>query len=55
MLSEDKEKKLIELFVALDDFCLALYEWQSKQATKWQAVTNKPVMSDSELLTVLVF
>jgi hypothetical protein len=55
MLSEDKEKKLIELFIALDDFCLALYQWQSKQATKWQTITNKPVMSDSELLTVLVF
>jgi len=55
MLSEDKEKKLIELFIALDDFCLALYQWQSKQAVGPQAATNKPVMSDSELLTVLVF
>jgi hypothetical protein len=55
MLSEDKEKKLIELFIALDDFCLALYDWQSKQAAKPKAATNKPVMSDSELLTVLVF
>jgi len=26
MLSEDKEKELIELFVALDDFCLAFYQ-----------------------------
>jgi hypothetical protein len=55
MLSEDKEKKLIELFVALDDFCLALYAWQSKQVSVATATVNKPIMSDSELLTVLVF
>jgi hypothetical protein len=55
MLSEDKEKKLIELFMALDDFCLALYQWQSKQAPKRKVSPNQPIMSDSELLTVLVF
>lgn len=55
MLSEDKEKKLIELFIALDDFCLALYQWQSKQAVRFTAPVNKPLMGDSELLTVLVF
>jgi len=55
MLSEDKEKKLLELFIALDEFCLALYEWQNKQTAKPRAATNKPTMSDSELLTILVF
>ncbi len=55
MLSEDKEKKLIELFIALDDFCLALYQWQGKQAAQPKAAVNKPLMRDSELLTVLVF
>ncbi len=55
MLSEDKEKKLIELFIALDDFCLALYAWQSRQKLGQQAPAKEPFMSDSELLTVLVF
>jgi len=55
MLSEDKEKKLIEMFIALDDFCLSLYKWQSKQSDLPQVPANKPVMSDSERLTVLVF
>lgn len=55
MLSEDKEKKLIELFMALDDFCLALYQWQSKQSPLRKVSPNQPIMSDSELLTVLVF
>ena len=41
--------------MALDDFCPALYEWQSKQAVKPKAAINIPLMSDSELLTVLVF
>ena len=54
MLSEDKEKKLIELFIALDDFCLALYEWQSKQVPRAKVAAKVPLMSDSELLTVLV-
>ncbi|QNF31387.1 IS982 family transposase (plasmid) [Adhaeribacter swui] len=55
MLSEDKEKKLIELFIALDDFCLALYAWQAKQVPIRKVSVHKPVMSDSELLTILVF
>ena len=55
MLSEDKEKKLIELFIALDDFCLALYDWLRAQTANPSAPTNKPVMRDSELLAVLVF
>jgi len=28
MLTQDKENKLIELFIALDDFCLALGQWK---------------------------
>ncbi len=31
MLSEDKENKLIELFISLDDFCNVLEEWKSHQ------------------------
>ena len=55
MLSEDKENKLIELFICLDDFCLALEEWKSHQPQFQHSVTNHPLMSDSEMLTILVF
>lgn len=31
MFSKDKENKLIEPFICLDDFCIALEEWKSRQ------------------------
>lgn len=55
MLSEDKENKLIELFICLDDFCIALEEWKSHQPKFQYSITNHPVMNDSEMLTILVF
>jgi hypothetical protein len=55
MLSEDKENKLIELFICLDDFCIALEEWKSRQPRFQISLTNHPIMSDSEMLTILVF
>lgn len=55
MLSEDKENKLIELFICLDDFCITLEEWKSFQPQFQHSVTNQPLMSDSEMLTILVF
>ena len=55
MLSEDKENKLIELFIYLDDFCIALEEWKSLQPQFQGSVTNHPVMSDSEMLAILVY
>jgi len=55
MLSEDKENKLIELFICLDDFCIALEEWKSLQPQFSYALTRQPALSDSEMLTILVF
>lgn len=55
MLSEDKENKLIELFVCIDDFCQALEEWKKHQPQFAGKPTNCPVMSDSEMLTIFVY
>jgi hypothetical protein len=55
MLTQDKEARLILLFVELDDFCIALENWKKTQPSFQGSVTRKPVMSDSELLSILVF
>ena len=55
MLSEDKENKLIELFICLDDFCQALEAWKKHQPQFAGRPTNHPLMSDSEMLTILVY
>lgn len=55
MLLQDKENKLIKLFVTIDHFCIALQAWKQKQVQFKSKVTNTPTVSDSELLTILVF
>ena len=55
MLTQDKENRLISLFIAIDDFCIALDSWKQSQAQFKHKVTNTPSVSDSELLTILVF
>ena len=56
MLSEYKEKKLIELFVSIDDFCQALEHWKAqRQLGVAKAYLAQPVLADSEALTLLVF
>jgi hypothetical protein len=55
MLAQDKENKLINLFIAIDDFCIALENWKQTQVKFKDKVTNTPTVSDSELLTILVF
>lgn len=55
MLSKDKEDQLINLFIMLDDFCIALESWKQTQAQYNRPVTRHPLMSDSEMLTLLVF
>ncbi len=55
MLLQDKENKLIKLFIAIDDFCNALQAWKQTQPRFNSKVTNTPTVSDSELLTILVF
>jgi hypothetical protein len=55
MLSEDKENKLIGLFICLDDFCLALQQWKAEKAGRQARLTRSPLMSDSEMLTILIY
>jgi len=55
MLSKDKENKLLELFMTIDDFCIALENWKQNQAQFCGSVTRHPEMSDSEMMTILVF
>jgi hypothetical protein len=55
MLTQDKENKLVSLFIAIDDFCIALESWKQKQSQFKSKVTNTPTVSDSELLTILIF
>lgn len=53
MLSEDKENKLIEVFIQADDFCQALDRWLESQ--EHPRVIYQGRMSVSELLAILVF
>lgn len=55
MLSEDKKDQLIHLFITVDDFCIALNSWKQTQVGYRRSVTRQPVMSDSELMTILLF
>ena len=56
MLSQDKEKKLIELFIALDDFCQQLQAWKQSQPQTYPTHGwDKPVMSESEIMCLCVF
>ena len=55
MLSKDNENKLLELFIAIDDFCIALENWKQSQPQFSHSVTRHPEMSDSEMMTILIF
>jgi hypothetical protein len=55
MLPQDKENHLIKLFIAIDDFCIALHAWKQTHPQFKSKVTKTPTVSDSELLTILVF
>lgn len=55
MQSKDKETKLLEIFMAIDDFCISLENWKQNQPQLYHAVTRHPDMSDSEMMTVLIF
>lgn len=55
MLSKDKENQLIELFINIDDFCIALESWKQTQVRYKDSTTRQPLMSDSEMLTLLIF
>lgn len=55
MLSKDKENKLLELFMAIDDFCISLENWKQGQPQLYHSVRRHPEMSDSEMITILIF
>jgi hypothetical protein len=56
MLSKDKEKTLIEIFIAIDDFCIQLHKWKQSQPERFPVGNwDKPVMSKSELMSICVF
>lgn len=61
MLDQNTEKKLIEIFMACDDFCLALHAWQASGhlAGPTQRVTASPgparQLDDSEALCLVIF
>lgn len=64
MLDQSTEKKLIEIFMACDDFCLALQTWQAKthlagvaQPRVLGAGTPGPArqLADSEALCLVIF
>ena len=53
-LNKDKEKKLYELFISLDDFCKSLDAWKAKQGTQ-PSKTQVSELSESEIMTIFVF
>jgi hypothetical protein len=53
MLREDKAFKLIEIFIACDDFCKALTQWQAQQGCLPTCRTGE--LSDSEMLAITIF
>lgn len=56
MLNKDKEKILIEIFIAIDDFCIQLHNWKQSQPERFPVGNwDKPVMSESELMSICVF
>jgi hypothetical protein len=61
ILSEDKEKKLIEIFIAIDDFCKRLDckrldAWKQSKPEQFTAnQLEKPLMSESEMMSICVF
>lgn len=56
MLSKDKEDKLIEIFVTVDDFCLQLDQWlESNPQQDFKKPRFEGVMSKSEVMTVIIF
>lgn len=53
MITQDKEDKLIEMYVQIDDFCKSVVEFQLKNGL--EPMRNKGQMSISEIMTILVY
>lgn len=56
MLTKDKEDKLIEIFVAVDDFCQAFDQWLEAHPKKdFPPPRFEGIMHVSEILTIIIF
>jgi len=56
MLSPEKETKLYEIFIAVDDLCLRLDGWKQSQPEHFPPREwDKPLMSESELMSICIF
>lgn len=49
------EKKLIEIFISCDDFDKMYEHWLKSHQIGNAIVTRKPELSDSEIITILIF
>ncbi len=49
------EKKLIEIFISCDDFDKMYETWLISHTIGKKTITRKPDLSDSEIMTILVF
>ena len=55
-LSPEKEIKLYEIFIAVDDFCRQLDSWKQSQPERFPPRGwDKPLMSESELMSICIF
>jgi hypothetical protein len=50
MLCEDKQLRLIDIFIVCDDFCKALTDWQQQQGCL--PTTKAGELADSEMLAI---
>ena len=56
MYSQISEEKLIEVFIAVDDFIILFEKWLTTRAlTPARQPTRQPKLSSSEILTILVY
>ena len=56
ILSPEKERKLIEIFITVDDFCLQLDGWKQNQPERFPVrAWDNPRLSESELISICVF
>lgn len=56
MLTQDTTNQLYTIFLQADDFCLALQEWKQRTGRfQLKSYWQKPQLSDSEVITILIF
>ena len=55
MTELNNEKKLIEIFISCDDFDKMYEIWLKNHTLGIKTMTRKPDLSDSEIMTILIF